>query len=490
MQLTIIPHWLTKQASLSPELTAIETFDGEEVTFASLEERSKRFAKQLAQLGIQKGDHVGIFATNSVSMVVVIHAISYVGAVGVFLNVRLTTRELLFQIEDAEVTAIVTNQSSDERLNAMSIVVPVYSFAFVKKQQLAPINVQTELNLSDVYTIMYTSGTTGSPKGVVHTYGNHWWSAIGSALNLKLSTSDKWAASLPIFHVSGFSICMRSVIYGMPMFLFEQFSAEETHQAIMKKGVTIVSVVTVMVEQLLDELGDDVYPKTLRCMLLGGGAAPAHLLKRGKAKGAPIIQSYGLTETASQFATLQASEALNKIGSAGKALFPGQLKIEQPDEEGIGEIVLKGPMVTNGYFKKDKVNEQTIQDGWLFTGDIGKVDADGFLYVYERRNDLIISGGENIYPSEIEAIIGRISGVKEVSVVGIKDSRWGSVPAACIVREDETLTKEQIIALIEPNLASYKMPKRIYFIASLPRNATNKIMRHEMKRMIEEGEIS
>lgn len=487
--MTIIPHWLTKQAELSPLQNAIETPSGEEITFADLQQRSERFAKQLATLGIKKGDHVGIFATNSVSMIVTIHAISYIGAVGVFLNIRLTARELLFQMKDAEVTAVLTNQMTDNRLEAMQDIVPVYSFTHVKQQEPARIAVQTELSLSDVYTIMYTSGTTGSPKGVVHTYGNHWWSAIGSALNLKLSEHDKWAASLPLFHVSGFSICMRSIIYGMPIFLFEQFSAKATHRAIMENKVTIVSVVTVMVEQLLEELGNDVYPTTLRCMLLGGGAAPAHLLERGKEKAVPIVQSYGLTETASQFATLQASDALNKIGSSGKPLFPGQLKIDQPNEDGIGEIALKGPMVTKGYYKQTEINEKTIKDGWLFTGDIGKVDTDGFLYVYERRSDLIISGGENIYPSEIEAVIGRISGVKEVSVVGTKDATWGSVPAACIVPEDEKLTAEKVLEEIKPVLASYKMPKQIYFIASLPRNATNKIMRHELQRLIEKEEI-
>lgn len=487
--MTIIPHWLTKQAELSPQVHAIETPEGENVTFAELQQRSERFAKQLVKLGIQKGDHVGIFATNSVSMVVAIHAMSYIGAVGVFLNIRLTAHELLFQMKDAEVTAILTNEAMDNRLEAMQVILPVYSFAHVKKQQPARMGVQTELSLSDVYTIMYTSGTTGSPKGVVHTYGNHWWSAIGSALNLKLSEHDKWAASLPLFHVSGFSVCMRSVIYGMPIFLFEHFSAEATHRAIMENDVTIVSVVTVMVEQLLEELGDDVYPTSLRCMLLGGGAAPAHLLELGKKKNVPIVQSYGLTETASQFATLQASDALNKIGSSGKPLFPGQLKIEQPDADGIGEIVLKGPMVTKGYYKHDAINERAIKDGWLFTGDIGRVDDAGFLYVYERRSDLIISGGENIYPSEIEAVIRRVSGINEVSVVGLKDETWGSVPVACIVREDETLTVDQVLAAIKPVLAPYKIPKQIYFIPSLPRNATNKIMRHELQRLIQEGEI-
>lgn len=487
--MTIIPHWLTKQASLSPNTVAIETPSGEEITFQSLQQRSEQFAKQLAHVGVSKGDHVGVLATNSVSMVVVIHALSYLGAVGVFLNIRLTAHELLYQIQDADVTCVLTNIEADERLSEIEALVPVYSFEQIQQEKPAQIDVQTELCLSDVYTIMYTSGTTGSPKGVVHTYGNHWWSAIGSALNLKIDANDKWAASLPLFHVGGFSICMRSVIYGMPFYIFEQFSAEAMHQAIMHKHVTIVSVVTMMVEQLLDRLGEERYPGPFRCMLLGGGAGPKKLLERGKEKNVPIVQSYGLTETSSQFATLQADEALQKIGSSGKSLFPGQLKIDAPDEKGIGEIVVKGPMVTKGYYGKKETNARVIQQGWLATGDVGKVDAEGFLYVYERRSDLIISGGENIYPSEIEVVIKRVEGVQEVAVVGMEDETWGSVPVACVVRRDDALSIDAIEGEIKSYLASYKMPKQMYFITALPRNATNKIMRHELKQMIEKGDV-
>lgn len=488
--MTTMPHWLTKQAALSPDRIAIETPQGEVVTFRSLQERSEAFARKMAHLGIKKGDHVGVFATNSTSMIVCIHALSYLGAVGVFLNIRLTAHELMYQIKDADVTYVLTNQQGDERLEELEKHIPVYAFAHVHKHPVKQIDVQSEIQLNDVYTIMYTSGTTGAPKGVMHTYGNHWWSAVGSALNLKLHESDKWAAPLPLFHVGGFSICMRSVIYGMPVYLLEKFSIEEMHEAIMHKEVTIASVVTLMADKLLKKLGENTYPETFRCMLLGGGAAPKSLLELGKKRHVPIVQTYGLTETSSQFATLQSKEAIRKVGSSGKPLFPGQLKIGTPDKQGIGEILVKGPMVTTGYYQKEATNKRTIQEGWLYTGDVGRLDDEGYLYVYERRSDLIISGGENIYPSEIEEVIGEVPGIDEVTVVGVEDSMWGSVPVACVVRRNNQLTKTSILDAIEPFIASYKMPKRIYFITETPRNATNKIMRHVLRDRIEAGQIT
>lgn len=488
--MTTMPHWLTKQAELSPHVKAIETPQGEVETFRSLQERSEAFARKMAHLGIKKGDHIGVFATNSTSMIVCIHALSYLGAVGVFLNIRLTAHELMYQIKDADVTYVLTNQQDDERVEELEKHIPVYDFSHVNKQPTKQIDVQSEIHLNDVYTIMYTSGTTGAPKGVMHTYGNHWWSAVGSALNLKLHESDKWAAPLPLFHVGGFSICMRSVIYGMPIYLLEKFSVEEMHEAILHKHVTIASVVTIMAEKLLKKLGENTYPETFRCMLLGGGAAPKSLLEQGKKRQVPIVQTYGLTETSSQFATLQSSDAMRKIGSSGKPLFPGQLKIMTPDNQGIGEIIVKGPMVTNGYYQKEAISKRAIQEGWLYTGDVGRLDDEGFLYVYERRSDLIISGGENIYPSEIEETIKEVPGVAEVTVVGVEDSTWGSVPVACVVSKDKHVTEKYILEAIEPFLASYKVPKRIYFIAETPRNATNKIMRHVLQEEIKKGHIT
>src|SRR5690606_250483 len=214
------------------------------------------------------------------------------------------------------------------------------------------------------------------------------------------------------------STSIKSLIYGMPIYLLEKFDVKKVHAALMNKEITIISVVTIMVQQLLTELGENRYPETLRCMLLGGGPAPKPMLEMAKEKGIPVYQSYGMTETASQIVTLSPQHALDKIGSAGKPLFPAQLKIENPDDESVGEIVVKGPMVTHGYYENEKANQLAFHNGWLKTGDMGYVDEDGFLYVVDRRKDLIISGGENIYPSEIESVLTGMKEIKEVGVTG------------------------------------------------------------------------
>lgn len=478
----VIPHWLTKQADLSPDSIAIELDDGSRVTFHTLKEKSQRFAKQLANIGVTEGSHIGILSTNQVPMTVAIHGLSYLGAIGVLLNTRLTNEELNYQLKDAEVSILLTADDLKETAQALDVN-NIQSFSDIDTQPEKQLTLKTELSLDDIFTIMYTSGTTGFPKGAIHTYGNHWWSAIGSALNLGLNPNDKWLISLPIFHVSGLSTFIKSAIYGMPIYLLEKFEARTVHQAIMDKGITIVSVVTVMVQRLIEQLKGEKYPNSLRCLLLGGGPAPRPMLESAKEKGIPVFQSYGMTETASQIVTLSPRDALRKVGSAGKPLFPAQLKIAQSTDAPVGEILVKGPMVIKGYFKNDDANENTFNDGWLATGDMGYLDDEGFLYVVDRRKDLIISGGENIYPSEIESVLSGMEQIKEVGVAGKLDDVWGEVPVAFIVKNQE-VSEEEIHNYAANLIAKYKLPKEIHFVEELPRNASNKLVRNKLIHLI------
>lgn len=480
----MIPHWLTKRAQLTPEQIAIECLDGSVITFKQLASYSQIFAKKIAQSGITEGSHVGILSTNNVSMVIAIHALSYLGAVSVMLNTRLTAEELQYQIRDAEVSLVLTSDAKKEAAKQMDLSIPVKTFSEMKQLSGKPIELKTEINLESMFTIIYTSGTTGFPKGVMHTYGNHWWSAMGSALNLGLSDNDKWLATLPIFHVGGLSIFIKSIIYGIPVYLLEKFDEKIVHEAIMKKGVTIVSVVTLMLQKLVNILGEDGYPNAFRCMLLGGGPAPKPLLETAKTRNIPVFQSYGMTETSSQIVTLSPKDALAKIGSSGKPLFPAQLMISGGNEGKIGEIHVKGPMVTKGYFKNDTATAKAFENGWLATGDLGYVDNDGCLFVVDRRNDLIISGGENIYPSEIESVLAGMEQIKEVGVAGKEDDTWGQVPVAFIVKNTESLLVDEILSYAMEYLAAYKLPKKIYFVDYLPRNASNKLLRNKLMEWV------
>jgi O-succinylbenzoic acid--CoA ligase len=240
-----------------------------------------------------------------------------------------------------------------------------------------------------------------------------------------------------------------------------------------------------MVKKLLELPGSEQYPETFRCMLLGGGPAPKPLLETAKEKHVPVFQSYGMTETASQIVTLSPQDALEKIGSAGKPLFPAQLKIAATETGQVGEIHVKGPMVTGGYFKNKAATDSSFREGWLATGDLGYTDAEGFMYVVDRRNDLIISGGENIYPSEIESVLYEMEEISEAGITGIEDGTWGQVPAAFIVKNTESLSAEDVLAYARRYLAAYKIPKQIYFTDQLPRNASNKLMRHKLAEWLQ-----
>lgn len=480
----VIPHWLTKQAFLSPDQPAIEQVDGTITTFLQLKEKSQDFARKLSTIGIREGEHIAILSNNSVQMIIAIHALSYVGAVAVLLNTRLTPDELNYQIKDANVKALIFHDQLSELARKLQLKT-VKSFSEVEAEPAKKVELVTELKLDDPFTIIYTSGTTGFPKGVIHTYGNHWWSAIGSALNLGLSDKDKWLAVLPYFHVGGLSIFIKSIIYGMPVYVVEKFNEQIVLDAIVNRGVTLASVVTIMLQRILDSLGENNIPEHFRCMLLGGGPAPVPLLEKANSRNVPVFQSFGMTETSSQIVTLSPRDALDKIGSAGKALFPAQVKIQDCEANEIGEIFVKGPMVTKGYYNNLEANEKSFQDGWLATGDLGYVDNDGFLYVVDRRKDLIISGGENIYPSEIESVLSSFDGVKEIGVTGRKDDNWGQIPIAFIVPQNGQVKKEEILAYAMRRLAKYKLPKEIYFVDSLPRNASNKLVRAKLLDLLD-----
>ncbi|MFP7480059.1 o-succinylbenzoate--CoA ligase [Terribacillus saccharophilus] len=486
----IIPHWLQKQADLSPDRLALETPEGTTITFGELHKAVDLRARKLSSLGVKQGSRIAVLSHNSVEMVMLIHALSYIGATLILLNTRLTASEWSFQLQDSEADLLLTAARFENQ--AEDIGVPSRAIDMLHDQPEKEYTRCAELRLDDVFSIIYTSGTTGNPKGVEHTYGNHWWSAIGSALNLGLSQEDKWLSPLPMFHVGGLSTIFKSAIYGMPLYVTESFDEKTVQTAIIERGVTIVSVVTVMLQRLLQLQDEDgvTYPDTFRCMLLGGGPAPLHLLEESKARAIPVFQSYGMTETASQIVTLSPEDSIRKLGSAGKALVPAQLRImtetglAKPKEP--GEIQVKGPMITKGYYRNPDATDGAFREGWLATGDIGYTDKDGYLYVLDRRKDLIISGGENIYPAEVEGVLTSHPAIKEAAVIGKADTKWGAVPIAFLVKSTE-VGVEELQAYCQERLARYKIPKDWRFVAELPRNASNKLMRYKLQQLLDEG---
>ncbi|WP_025950193.1 o-succinylbenzoate--CoA ligase [Geobacillus thermocatenulatus] len=483
--MTTMPNWLKQRAFLTPERIAVS--DGRRTkTFAELYEAAAIWARRLAQAGVKEGDIVALLMKNRIEMIEIIHALFFLGARVLLQNVRLTSYELSWQLDDSGARLAIADEELAGSFDGDGRVLTVGAVAALPE---VDVSLKETCDLEETATIMYTSGTTGTPKGVLQTYGNHWWSAVGSALNLGLHERDCWLAAVPLFHISGLSIAMRSVIYGMPMRLQTSFDPKEANEWIMRGDVTIMSVVAAMLQRMVAELGEARYPDTFRCMLLGGGPAPRPLLEACKEKGIPVYQTYGMTETASQIATLAPEYSLTKLGSAGKPLFPAELcilkdgKPAAPHEA--GDIVVKGPNVTKGYLHRPEATAQAIRGGWFLTGDIGYVDEDGFLYVLDRRSDLIISGGENVYPAEVEAVLLSHPDVEEAGVTGVEDETWGQVPYAFVrLKRGASPDEAALRAFCRERLAKYKVPARIYFVDELPRNAAQKLLRRELKKLI------
>ena len=485
-----MPNFLKKRAFLTPERTAVY-FNEQTLSFKELYEDSYQTAGKLQGLGIKKNQYIGVLLKNHHDTIVILFALQLIGVKAVILNNRLSKKELVWQLNDSRAAALILENDFYEIKQDLEI--PVITKEELFAAVIETPEIQEEINLNDVCTVMYTSGTTGNPKGVLHTYGNHWWSAVGSALNLGYTESDRWLCSVPLFHISGYSILMKSVIYGMPIILHESFDADRAINDIKNNHVTIMSVVGTMLYRIVEALKDSKLPNHFRCALLGGGPAPLPLLEACKAIEVPVFQSYGMTETASQIVTLAPEYSITKLGSAGKPLFPSQLEIILEDgkiapTKQAGEIIVKGPNVTKGYLNRPDVIKEEFDQGWFHTGDIGYLDEEGFLYVLDRRSDLIISGGENIYPAEIESVLLAHPDVADAGVTGIDDETWGQVPAAFIVRKKNVhVTEEELKLFCLENLAKYKVPKSFYFTEKLPRNAAKKLLRRKLPDMIQES---
>ncbi|WP_233713343.1 o-succinylbenzoate--CoA ligase [Lederbergia citri] len=483
----MIPNWLLQRAYLTPERTAL-VFNDQTWTFREMKDIVHELATKISGYSVSRQSRVAILVKNRQTTVFLIHALQSIGAEIVFLNSRLTASELSYQIKDSGSSVLLYDQdfyTTVKDLEYLSIDLNAYSIENIMTSSQKKLgNVRSDFDLDETCSIMYTSGTTGKPKGVRQTYGNHWWSATGSSLNLGLQENDAWLCAVPIFHISGLSILMRSVIYGIPVFLMEDFNEKQANLFLQSGKVTIMSVVTATLNRMLTDLQNEIYHENFRCMLLGGGPAPLPLLEKCAAKNIPVFQTYGMTETASQIVTLSPEDSFAKLGSAGKPLFPAQIKIVRTDGKAAdaretGEIALKGPNITPGYLNQ----KHFLQDGWFLTGDLGYLDEDGFLYVQDRRSDLIISGGENVYPAEIEAVLIAHEAIDEAGVVGISDPTWGQVAYAFIV--GKAFSEEELLQFCRERLASYKIPKRFIQVKELPRNAANKLVREKLRLLIE-----
>ena len=433
---------------------------------------------RLDAVGVKVGDKVAALLPNGVDYICLIHALAKLGGVLVPLNLRLSPEEIQWQLEQAACKFLISDAELPYRHIQMITLADLAEIA--PYDDFSP--VMTELD--NVQSIVFTSGTTGKPKGAQITFGNLYHSALASAERLGSSPDDRWLCPLPFYHVGGLSIIFRSALYGSSIVLPESTSTNAIIKGLHDAQATIVSLVPTQLYRML-EAGFEP-PPSLRLILLGGAAATPELVARCLEKNLPIALTYGMTECASQVATATPEQVRAKPGTVGKPLDGTTVRIV--DDQGrdlplgeYGEIVVSGATVMQGYLDQPPTN------GTFHTGDIGYLDADGDLWIVQRRSDLIVSGGENVYPSEVESVLRQHPAVEDACVVGLPDPEWGQRVAAMVaLRTGQSLAEADLIAFSRERLAGYKQPRKIVFVDELPQTASGKVQRAKVREKLAE----
>jgi O-succinylbenzoic acid--CoA ligase len=439
-----LDDWLAQRSQSCPDATALVA-DGSEVTYAELEAEATWVARRLIAQGVRRGSIAAMTMHPRREQVVLIHALMKVGAVLLPLSPRLSVEERVAVI-DAEEPAIDLDDAGE------------------LTQTEADLPLLGEHDMDDLASRVMTSGSTGTPDPVGLTYGNFLWSAVASAFNIGVEPADRWLCCLPLSHISGLGIVMRSVIYGTTAVIHDGFDVDRVAVALERDEITVVSLVTTMLTRLLEAGADLSGP---RAILIGGGPVPEDPLEEALGRGATVVQTYGLTEACSQVTTLAPADARRKLGSAGRPLLTTHLRIQD------GEILVQGPTVAPG---------RADADGWLHTGDLGRIDEEGFLYVDDRMDDLIVTGGENVVPAEVEKVLLRHPEVADAAVVGREDPEWQqAVTAIVVLHEGSEAGPDDLRRHCAESLAGFKVPKRVELAAALPRTPSGKLMRRALR---------
>ncbi len=495
-------YWLAERAARNPDTPAL-IYNDQVWTYAALNDQVAAMAARLAAAGVQVGDHIAVLLPNRPETVFLIHAAARMGCVLVPQNTRLTVEELRWQLGESDAAFLICGKETEQAAAELtggawqtftvdtageSGIPSLMDFSAASAsgwregRKLAPRAVQG---------IVFTSGTTGKPKGAMITFANHFHSAVGSADRLGLQAAARWLLCMPLYHVGGLSIVLRCCLYGTTVVLQDGFDEQAVSDALDRDAITLVSLVPTMLGRLLDLRGDDApFPEAVRCVLLGGAAASAQLIERCLAGNIPIALTYGLTEACSQVATATPRETRAKAGSVGKALSGTKIQIVNdagdvlPPGE-IGMILVSGDTVMRGYYGQPEATCEVLDENWLRTGDLGYKDEDGDLWIVQRRTDLIVSGGENVYPAEIEAVLTAHPAIAAACVVGVDDSEWGQRVTALIETRGAAVTEAEILAYCREHLAGYKLPRSIVFTDALPCTASGKVQRGKAAELVQ-----
>ena len=484
----MIGDWLAAQARAKPDGMAL-TFRDERWRYRELHEAVNTWCARLALLGLKSGEILATHVPNTPVHVMLVFAVARLGLILAPLNTRLTVAELVVQLAHLKPALLICDEEAmrdalaDHVSSAMTLaqLAPGDANALRSVEAFVPPGANP-FGLEQTQAIVFTSGSTGAPKGVALTFGNHFYSAVASALRLGTLPDDCWLSCLPLFHVGGLAIIFRACLYGICVALHERFDLDAISLALDTQPITLISLVPTMLKRLLETRTN--FPTTLRLVLLGGAAADEALLQTCVQRGIPVAPTYGLTEAASQVTTLAPQDVAKKLGSVGKPLLFTQVRVVNkvgasvPCNE-IGEVLVRGPTVMRGYFNNLEATAHAISpDHELHTGDLGYLDGEGDLWIVQRRSDLIVTGGENVFPAEVERVLRQHPAVREAFVMGLPDVEWGQrVGALVVLQEGAEITADALIAHARLHLAGYKLPRLLRFVAQLPLLVNGKIDR-------------
>jgi O-succinylbenzoate-CoA ligase len=488
------------RAALSPSLEAyVEPAIGQRVSYAELDAYTNRCANLLAELGVKAGERIALLLPNSLELVGMFIGAAKAGVVAVTLNTRLTAAELSFIVSDSGAGVLFYSQEFEETVKAIraSEEYPC-KIATAVPTGGGEGGLQTRLDATsdaafpicsgddDNLFIMYTSGTTGLPKGVVHTHKSVFMGATAMTSSGDFRYRDRVLIPLPMFHVSALIAIVACVQRGITLVSMPKFDPSKIWTLIAEEEVTICGAVTAILNFMrqvpeFERFNSPVF----RFFLQGGSPLPKNLVEIFQARDIGVSQGYALTESCTVGTILPNEDAVRKAGSAGRPSMFCELCLRDAhgnrSQRGEGEVMLKGDFLLKEYWNRPDATAEVFEEGWFRTGDIAEIDDEGFVYIKDRLKDMIISGGENIYPAELEnAILGHPT-VREVAVIGLSDDKWGEIACAIVVASSAEASEEAILAHCEAKLSRFKLPKRVIFVEEIPRNAAGKVLKRLLR---------
>jgi fatty-acyl-CoA synthase len=473
MSLHTLGRWIRSSARRTPDRVAID-YLGREVTYAELDRRSDAFAAELLERGVRRGDRIATLTGNSPEHVIVFFACAKAGLMLVPLNWRLAAPELRYQLDDAEPAAFFV----EDEFAALAAETG-WSFEPLAPPEASVTPPTAEVDDDDGLLLIYTSGTTGRPKGAVLTHANCFWTNLSFDLATGLTGDDVALQVLPQFHCGGWNVQPLLAWWkGGKVVLERSFEPARVLSLLGEKRVTTMMGVPAIYLFLSQETAfADADLSSVRLAVVGGAPMHEELIRVWQARGIEIVQGYGLTEAAPNVLCLPPEDAIRKMGSAGKPYAFVDVRLGDGDE-----LLVRGPNVFPGYWRNLEATAAALRDGWLHTGDIAEVDDDGCYRIRGRLKDMYISGGENVYPAEVEGVLHEHPAVAHAAVVGVPDERWGEAGVAFVVA-NEPVSEEALLEHCRERLAKFKVPKRVRFVDALPMSAMNKVLKDELRAL-------